>query len=69
MRPFLILGMIALAAGLFFKVAAVPFHMWAPDAYEGAPTSVTAFPVDGIESSEFCALRAHLFRCPGTDAG
>src|SRR5438128_6925304 len=43
LRPMLLLGMIALAAGLFFKVAAVPFHMWAPDVYEGAPTSVTAF--------------------------
>src|SRR3984893_1865671 len=40
LRPLLVLGMIALGAGLFFKVAAVPFHMWAPDAYEGAPTSV-----------------------------
>ena len=40
LRPLLLLGMIALAAGLFFKIAAVPFHMWAPDAYEGAPTSV-----------------------------
>src|SRR5947207_11805246 len=38
LRPLLLLGMIALAAGLFFKIAAVPFHMWAPDAYEGAPT-------------------------------
>src|SRR6266852_1233290 len=36
LRPMLLLGMIALAAGLFFKIAAVPFHMWAPDAYEGA---------------------------------
>src|SRR5918912_933034 len=43
LRPLLLLGMIALAAGLFFKIAAVPFHMWAPDAYEGAPTPVTAF--------------------------
>src|ERR1043166_1368706 len=42
LRPLMLIGMIALAAGLFFKVAAVPFHMWAPDAYEGAPTSVTA---------------------------
>src|SRR5262245_42062309 len=41
LRPFLLLAMIALGAGLFFKVAAVPFHMWAPDVYEGAPTSVT----------------------------
>src|SRR5713226_8268004 len=34
LRPLLLLGMISLAAGLFFKVAAVPFHMWAPDVYE-----------------------------------
>src|ERR1043166_6939319 len=38
LRPLMLIGMIALAAGLFFKIAAVPFHMWAPDAYEGAPT-------------------------------
>src|SRR3984893_15854986 len=43
LKSSLLLRMIALAAGLFFKSAAVPFHMWAPDAYEGAPTSVTAF--------------------------
>ena len=37
------MAMITLLAGLFFKVAAVPFHQWTPDAYEGAPTSITAF--------------------------
>jgi NADH-quinone oxidoreductase subunit N len=37
------LAMVTLLAGLFFKVAAVPFHQWTPDAYEGAPTSITAF--------------------------
>ena len=52
-RPILMLGMIALAAGLFFKVAAVPFHMWAPDAYEGAPTSVTAFLSTGSKAASF----------------
>ncbi len=36
-------GMILLLSGLAFKIAAVPFHMWTPDVYEGAPTSVTAF--------------------------
>jgi NADH-quinone oxidoreductase subunit N len=36
-------AMITLLAGLYFKVAAVPFHQWTPDAYEGAPTSITAF--------------------------
>ncbi len=37
------MAMITLLAGLFFKIAAVPFHQWTPDAYEGAPTSITAF--------------------------
>jgi NADH-quinone oxidoreductase subunit N len=39
----LIFGMVFLFAGLCFKVSAVPFHMWTPDVYEGAPTPVTAF--------------------------
>ena len=38
-----IVGIVFLAAGLAFKVSAVPFHMWTPDVYEGAPTPVTAF--------------------------
>jgi len=38
-----IVGIVFVAAGLAFKVSAVPFHMWTPDVYEGAPTSVTAF--------------------------
>src|SRR2546425_5417215 len=60
LRPVLLLGMIALAAGLFFKIAAVPFHMWAPDAYEGAPTSVTAFLSTGSKAASF-ALYARIF--------
>src|SRR6266446_4618539 len=59
-RPILLLGMIALAAGLFFKIAAVPFHMWAPDAYEGAPTPVTAFLSTGSKAASF-ALYARIF--------
>jgi NADH-quinone oxidoreductase subunit N len=39
----IIVGMILIIVGLCFKVSAVPFHMWAPDVYEGAPTPVTAF--------------------------
>jgi NADH-quinone oxidoreductase subunit N len=38
-----LIGLVFVAAGLAFKVAAVPFHMWTPDVYEGAPTPVTAF--------------------------
>ena len=39
----LVLGIVFVAAGVAFKLAAVPFHMWTPDVYEGAPTPVTAF--------------------------
>ena len=39
----LVVGIVFVAAGLAFKVSAVPFHMWTPDVYEGAPTPVTAF--------------------------
>jgi NADH-quinone oxidoreductase subunit N len=60
LRPLLLLGMIALAAGLFFKISAVPFHMWAPDAYEGAPTCVTAFLSTGSKAASF-ALFARIF--------
>ena len=38
-----LIGIVFIAAGLAFKMAAVPFHMWTPDVYEGAPTPVTAF--------------------------
>jgi NADH-quinone oxidoreductase subunit N len=43
-------------AGLAFKVAAVPFHMWTPDVYEGAPTPVTAFMSVGAKTAGFAAL-------------
>src|SRR5205807_9676414 len=39
----LIIGLVLVSVGLAFKVSAVPFHMWTPDVYEGAPTPVTAF--------------------------
>src|SRR5260221_3327448 len=38
-----VIGLVFVIAGLAFKVAAVPFHMWTPDVYEGAPSPVTAF--------------------------
>src|SRR5947209_3629011 len=59
-RPMVLLAMIALAAGLFFKIAAVPFHKWAPDAYQGAPTSITAFLSTGSKAASF-ALFARIF--------
>jgi len=45
-----------LLVGFSFKVAAVPFHMWTPDAYQGAPTSVTAFMAAGTKVAAFAAL-------------
>lgn len=49
-------------AGLGFKVAAVPFHMWAPDVYEGAPTSVTGFMAAATKAAGFAAVaRVFLF--------
>src|SRR5678815_5524392 len=39
----LIIGLVFLLVGIAFKISAVPFHMWTPDVYEGAPTPVTAF--------------------------
>jgi NADH-quinone oxidoreductase subunit N len=41
--PLLIVALLTTATGLFFKIAAIPFHQWAPDAYEGAPTSIAGF--------------------------
>jgi len=41
--PGLILGMVLIVAGFGFKIAAIPFHMWVPDVYEGAPTPITAY--------------------------
>lgn len=49
----LLLGMVLLSFGFLFKVAAVPFHVWTPDAYEGAPTPVTAFISVGPKAAAF----------------
>ncbi len=49
-------GLGLLLVGFAFKVAAVPFHAWAPDVYEGAPTPVTAFMAAGVKAAAFFAL-------------
>src|SRR5947208_843541 len=61
--PISLLAMITLLAGLFFKIAAVPFHQWTPDAYEGAPTSITAFISVGPKVASFAILLRILFAC------
>ena len=52
----LVLAVILVGAGMGFKIAAVPFHMWAPDVYEGAPTPVTAFLSVGSKAASFAML-------------
>jgi len=52
-----------LAIGFAFKVSAVPFHMWTPDAYEGAPTIVTAFMSTGVKAAAFAAF-VRVFLAP-----
>jgi len=54
--PRLVLAVILVVAGMGFKIAAVPFHMWAPDVYEGAPTPVTAFLSVGSKAAAFALL-------------
>src|SRR5208283_724046 len=52
----LLLSMLLIAVSFCFKIAAVPFHMWAPDVYEGAPTSITAFMSVGPKAAGFAVI-------------
>jgi NADH-quinone oxidoreductase subunit N len=54
--PLFIVGVYLVLVALLFKVAAVPFHMWLPDAYEGAPTPVTGFMAAGIKAAAFAGM-------------
>jgi len=54
--PLLTVGSALILVGLGFKIAAVPFHMWTPDVYQGAPSAVTAFMAAGAKIAGFAAL-------------
>lgn len=54
--PLFLIGVYMILVAMTFKIAAVPFHMWAPDAYEGAPTPVTGFMAAGVKAASFGAL-------------
>jgi NADH-quinone oxidoreductase subunit N len=56
-----LLALVTVMAGLFFKVAAVPFHQWAPDVYEGAPTTITAYISVASKTASFALLLRLLF--------
>jgi NADH-quinone oxidoreductase subunit N len=55
-EPLHLLAIGFLLVGFAFKISAVPFHMWTPDAYEGAPTAVTAFMSTGVKAAAFAAF-------------
>jgi len=59
--PGLILGIVLLIAGFGFKMASVPFHMWVPDVYEGAPTPITAYLSVGSKAAGFAIILRVFF--------
>jgi NADH-quinone oxidoreductase subunit N len=65
----IVFGLVFLLAGLCFKVSAVPFHMWTPDVYEGAPTPVTAFFASAPKVAAMAVfVRATMTAFPGITA-
>jgi NADH-quinone oxidoreductase subunit N len=54
--PVVVLALLATITGLLFKIAAVPFHQWAPDAYEGAPTSITGYMSVAVKAAAWAML-------------
>src|SRR5712671_337989 len=58
--PVSLIALVTISTGIFFKIAAVPFHQWTPDAYEGAPTSITAYMSVAVKAASF-AMMVRLF--------
>lgn len=55
-NPLFIAGVIFVVVGFLFKIAAVPFHLWAPDVYEGAPINITSYMATALKAAVFAAL-------------
>jgi len=55
-NPVVVIALLTTTVGLLFKIAAVPFHQWAPDAYEGAPTSITGFMSVAVKAAAWALL-------------
>ena len=66
--PGLLLGIVLLVAGFGFKIAAVPFQMWVPDVYEGAPTPITAYLSVASKAAGFAIIMRVFFSAFGTPA-
>lgn len=64
-EPALLMGVVLIAAGFGFKIAAVPFHMWVPDVYEGAPTPITAYLSVASKAAGFAVVLRVFFTAFG----
>lgn len=67
--PIAYVGILMILAGFSFKVALVPFHMWTPDAYQGAAAPVTGFMASGVKVAAFAAMLRFFFLTSADDAG
>src|SRR6185503_9472746 len=67
--PLLVVAIVMTVIGFGFKVAAVPFHLWAPDAYQGAPTPSAAFIASGSKVASFFILTKMLIICFAEEVG
>ena len=67
-NPALLLGIVMLIAGFGFKIAAVPFQLWVPDVYEGAPTTITAFLSVGSKAAGFAVIMRVFSTAFGSNA-
>jgi len=66
--PMMVIALALVLVGLLFKVSAVPFHMWTPDAYEGAPTAGTTYMATVVKTGAFAMLLRVLLTCFGDKA-
>ncbi len=66
--PMVVIALVLVLVGLVFKVSAVPFHMWTPDAYEGAPTPATTYMAAVVKCGAFAMLLRVLLTCFGDKA-
>ncbi len=66
--PMVVIALVLVLVGLVFKISAVPFHMWTPDAYEGAPTPATTYMAAVVKSGAFAMLLRVMLTCFGDKA-
>jgi NADH-quinone oxidoreductase subunit N len=62
-QPMILVALVLVLAGLVFKISAVPFHMWAPDAYEGAPTPATTYMAVVVKAGAFAMFLRVMLTC------